>query len=334
MEGSITVAIDAMSGDHGPSIVVPAALRIIEDNHLVSLILVGNESQLTALIGNQTSPRLTIAHAPTIVGMDDRPSYALRKKQDSSMAIALSLVKAGRAHACVSAGNTGALMLLSRSILRTHSGVDRPAIVKRIPSLTNSCYVLDLGANVDCSAEHLTQFAMMGSALVEALEAKSEPKVALLNVGEEDIKGNEQVRLASRMLAECELINYIGSVEGGDIFKPVADVVVCDGFVGNVALKSGEGVLEMILSTVKKAFSESWYGKFVGMLAIPVVKKLRVVLDSSSHNGASFIGLRATVVKSHGNALERGFYSAIQQAVFEAQKGVPELINARLDELI
>ena len=249
------------------------------------------------------------------------------------MAVALQLVKEGRAQACVSAGNTGALMLLSRSILRTHPGVDRPAIVKLIPSLTNRCYVLDLGANVDCSAEHLCQFAMMGSALVEALEGKALPRVALLNVGEEDIKGNEQVRLASRMLAESDLVNYVGYIEGGDIFKTIADVVVCDGFVGNVALKSGEGVVEMVVGLVQHSFQYNWYSRLVGFLALPVIQRVKKVLAPSRHNGASLIGLQATVIKSHGNADERGFRSAIEQAISEAKRGVPEMINARLDEI-
>ncbi len=323
-----------MSGDLGPAVVVPAALRSIEKNPFVSLVLVGDEAELRVLLQGHVSPRIAIEHASDVVRMDDRPSHALRKKQASSMAVALNLVRDGRAQACVSGGNTGALMLLARSILKTHPGVDRPAIIKRIPSPNNRCYVLDLGANVDCTAEHLYQFALMGSALVEAVEAKAEPRVALLNVGEEDIKGNEQVRLASRMLAECESINYIGYVEGGDIFKTIADVVVCDGFVGNVALKSGEGVVELILTVVKHAFSRNWYGKIVGYLAMPILGRLQAIFDPARYNGASLVGLQATVVKSHGNATERGFYTAIEQAIFEAQRGVPELINSRLDEII
>ncbi|WP_085942886.1 phosphate acyltransferase PlsX [Hahella ganghwensis] len=334
MERNITVAIDTMSGDFGPAVVVPAALRSVEKNPFASLILVGDELELKNLLKGQHCPRISIVHAPDVVRMDDRPSHALRKKQDSSMAVALGLVRDGEAHACVSAGNTGALMLLARSILKTHPGVDRPAIVKKIPSPSNRCYVLDLGANVDCTAEHLYQFALMGSALVEAVENTSEPRIALLNVGEEDIKGNEQVRLASRMLAECEMLNYIGYVEGGDIFKTIADVVVCDGFVGNVALKSGEGVVELLLKVVKGAFERNWYSKCVGYLALPILGRLQAIFDPARHNGASLIGLQATVVKSHGNATERGFYTAINQALFEAQRGVPEMINARLDELI
>ncbi|WLQ15279.1 phosphate acyltransferase PlsX [Hahella aquimaris] len=335
MERNITVAVDTMSGDFGPSIVIPAALKCIKNNPFVSLILVGDEAELRSLLRNQpSSPRISIVHAPDVVRMDDRPSHALRKKQQSSMAVALSLVRQKAAHACVSAGNTGALMLLARSILKTHPGVDRPAIVKRIPSPKNRCYVLDLGANVDCTAEHLYQFALMGSALVEALEGKPEPRVALLNVGEEEIKGNEQVRLASRMLAECESVNYIGYVEGGDIFKTIADVVVCDGFVGNVALKAGEGVVELMIGMVKSVFNRNWYSRLVGYAALPMLRKLRDLVDPSRHNGASLIGLQATVIKSHGNARETGFLSALEQAIFEAQKGVPEMINARLDELI
>ncbi len=323
-----------MSGDLGPTIVVPAALHSLSNNPHIRIILVGDESRLNQLLTGCTSPRITVVHATDVVRMDDRPSHALRKKQDSSMAIALQLVKEGKADACVSAGNTGALMLLSRSILRTHPGVDRPAIIKHIPAVQERCYVLDLGANVDCSAEHLCQFAMMGSALVEALEGKSEPRVALLNVGEEDIKGNEQVRLASRMLAEGELVNYIGYVEGGDIFKGVADVIVCDGFVGNVALKSSEGVVRVVMGFVQQTFRQTWYGRLIGWLARPLLADVKRMLDPAAHNGASLIGLQGTVIKSHGNADQIAFQSAIEEAIFEAQKGVPEMINSRLDELM
>jgi len=290
MPAGITIAIDAMSGDDGLDIVVPAALAYLQKKSQVSLlssdnaaeanktfniILVGDQNKLEVLLLGQnnsdsssnTSPllelpsNLSIVHADSVVEMDDRPSLVLRQKRDSSMAVALQLVKDGKADACVSAGNTGALMILGRAILGTYPGIDRPAITKMFPSQGGGTFVLDLGANVDSSAEHLLQFAIMGQLLAKIIKGIETPKVALLNVGGESIKGNEQVRLAASLIEESELVNYVGFAEGGDIFRSKADVIVCDGFVGNVALKSAEGAAQILLKEIKDFFKDTWYRK-------------------------------------------------------------------------
>ena len=268
---SFTIAIDAMSGDRGPAVAVAAALDAVRENEALSIILVGQQSELEAFLVEPQHPRIRIVEAVEVVRMNERPSHALRHKQHSSMAVALRLVRDGEAQGCVSAGNTGALMAFGRSLLRMYPGIERPAIVKQIPSLRGRCHVLDLGANVDAGAENLYQFALMGSLMAAAINNLQEPRVALLNVGEEEIKGNEQVRLASHMLAQCESLNFIGYVEGSYLFRDVADVVVCDGFVGNIALKTGEGVATMLMELLDQAFSKTLYGRFVGWLARPTI---------------------------------------------------------------
>jgi glycerol-3-phosphate acyltransferase PlsX len=266
--------------------------------------------------------------------MDERPSHALRNKQDSSMAVAMMLVAEGRADACVSAGNTGALMMLGRSILKMFPGIDRPAITKLFPSQGGGCFVLDLGANVDCTAEHLLQFALMGQSLAHAIKGVERPRVALLNVGGESIKGNEQVRLAATLFEQCEAINYVGFAEGGDIFRAVADVIVCDGFVGNVALKSAEGAAKIILNGVRNFFAESWYTRLLARLVTPLIAKGLRQLDPETHNGAMFLGLQGVLVKSHGAATVASFEHAIDLAAQEARVNLPGLIAARLDEML
>lgn len=347
MSAAITIAIDAMSGDEGPEIVVPAALAFLQKNEAFDIILVGNQDKLEALLclNSKNSPQettselsgphtsITIVHADTVVSMDEQPSRALRQKQDSSMAIALGLVRDGRADACVSAGNTGALMMMGRSILRMYPGIDRPAITKLFPSQGGGCFVLDLGANVDSSAEHLLQFALMGQLLAQAIKKVDKPKVALLNVGGESIKGNEQVRLAASLIKECDAVNYVGFVEGGDIFRSAADVIVCDGFVGNVALKSAEGAVQIILSGVKAFFTETWYKKIIGRLLLPWLAKNLKQLDPETHNGAIFLGLQGVLVKSHGSASSASFEHAIELAAKEAQANLPALINSQLEEV-
>lgn len=324
-----------MSGDRGPAPAIAAALSCLSRFPELAITLVGQPAvvdpvlQQNALFG----PRLLAAHATEVVGMADKPTQVLRRRAITSMSVALGLVRDG-ADACVSAGNTGALMLLARSILKTHPGVDRPAIIKRIPSPFNACYVVDLGANVDCRAEHLYQFGLMGAAMVEALENKRNPRVALLNVGEEETKGNEQVRLASRMMQESPSLNYAGFIEGDALFRTEVDVVVCDGFVGNVALKTGEGVGRMLTDLLRQEFSRGVYARLVGLLAAPVLQRLGLTLDPARHNGASLVGLSRTVVKCHGNSQALGFESAIIQAMYEAARGVPQKIHARLDELL
>lgn len=330
---AVTLAIDVMSGDRGPEVAVAAALEAVAENEALTLILVGDQARLRALL-HSGHPRIRIQPASDVVRMNERPSHALRHKQNASMAVALRLVRDGEAQGCVSAGNTGALMAFGRSILKMYPGIERPAITKLIPSLRGRCHVLDLGANVDASAENLYQFALMGSLMAAAVSGIAEPRVALLNVGEEEIKGNEQVRLASHMLAQCETLNYIGYVEGSDLFRDVADVVVCDGFVGNVALKTGEGVAGLLIELMEQAFHRTWYSRLVGLLARPIVGRLLSEMDPARHNGASLLGLQGVVIKSHGNANELAMKSAIRQAVTEVELEVPRRINDRLDDLL
>lgn len=329
----VTIAVDAMSGDQGPEIAVSAALGAVQENEALSIILVGIRSELEAFL-SAPHARIQIVEAVDVVRMNERPSHALRQKQHSSMAVALRLVRDGEAEACVSAGNTGALMALGRSVLKMYPGIERPAIVKLIPSLRGRCHVLDLGANVDASAENLYQFAIMGSLMASAVNNLQEPRVALLNVGEEEVKGNEQVRLASHMLAQCETLNYIGYVEGSDLFRDVADVVVCDGFVGNIALKTGEGVAGMLMELLDQAFTRTIYGRIVGWFARSMLIRLLKTIDPSRHNGASLLGLQGVVVKSHGDANAHAMKAAIRQALREVRLEVPARINAQLDDLL
>jgi glycerol-3-phosphate acyltransferase PlsX len=322
-----------MGGDFGPSVVIPAALEALSNYQTLRLILVGKLDQMEAqfrLMGKEISdlnPRLTIVDAPEVVKMDDPPALALRQKKASSMRMAINLVKNGEAQACVSAGNTGALMAIARFVLKTIPGIDRPAIVYSLPSQIGQVHVLDLGANVDCRPEDLFQFAVMGSVLATAVANNPCPKVALLNVGSEAIKGSEQVKRAAEILSQSgQGLNYIGFVEGDDIYKGTADVVVCDGFVGNVALKTSEGLAKMIIRAAKEEFMRHWYSKLAALLAAPVLKRLHNRLDPGKYNGASLLGLRGIVIKSHGNADIKAFTTAIGAAMIEAEKNVPEKI--------
>ena len=330
-----TIALDAMGGDFGPQVVVPAALEILNHNQKVDLILVGDEGVLTQALASSPylGNRLAIHHASEIVEMHEPPSKALRNKKDSSMRVAIDLVKEGKAAACVSAGNTGALMAISKFVLKTIPGIDRPAIIGVVPSLKGHTHVLDLGANVDSSAEHLRQFAIMAYELVKAVEHNPNPKVGLLNIGEEEIKGNEQVKQAMKLIAESH-INFIGSVEGNDIYTGDVDIVVTDGFIGNVALKTSEGLAKMISEALKQAFSENLLTKLAGLIALPVLRTFRKRFDPRQYNGASLVGLRGIVVKSHGNADCVAFAKAIEIAILEIENAVPEKIGARMAELI
>lgn len=329
-----TLAVDVMSGDFGPRVAVPASIKYLCDHPDVSLVLVGDPSQINPLLVSTDCDRLSVEPAASVVAMSDKPSFALRKRRDSSMARAIQLVADGQANACVSAGNTGALMAMGHYLLRMHPGIDRPAITTGIPTAEGHCYMLDLGANVDCSAEQLFQFALMGSALAEAVDGLQQPRVALLNVGAEEIKGNEQVKLASRLLQEHKELNYIGYIEGNDIYSGKADVVVCDGFVGNVALKSSEGLARLIGRQLEQQFTRSWYGRVVGLLAKPVLNQMRHQLDPSRRNGASLLGLQGIVVKSHGSATQECFGHAIAQARNEVFRDVSGVISARLGGLM
>jgi len=332
MSGQLTLALDGMGGDHGPSVVVPAALSFLKKRDDINLILVGDETVLSRHLDGcdpSISHRVHIHHASQVVSMEDLPSQALRGKKDSSMRVAINLVKSGDAQACVSAGNTGALMATARFVLKTLPGIDRPAIICPIPSKGGHTHMLDLGANADCTAEHLLQFAVMGSALATAVHEMDSPRVGLLNIGEEEIKGTETVRDASSLLGGSHL-NYIGYVEGNDIFSGDVDVVVSDGFVGNVSLKTMEGVAKMIGAYIREEFNRNILTKILGLVAMPVLSALRRRTDPRRYNGASLVGLQGIVIKSHGGADEVAFENAIRIAALEVEKDVPARISRLL----
>jgi glycerol-3-phosphate acyltransferase PlsX len=336
MNSRYTIALDVMGGDHGPEVVIPAALASLKAREDLAVVLVGDEDIIRAAIGDASTAfagRILVQHASQRVEMDDLPSYALRNKKDSSMRVALNLVKDGKADACVSAGNTGALMATARFVLKTIAGIDRPAICTKLPSLKGQTWMLDLGANVDCSAEHLCQFALMGSVLASAVDSIDRPRVGLLNIGEEEIKGNEQVRKAALCL-ETSGLHYIGYVEGDDIYKGDVDVVVCDGFVGNVALKTSEGLAKMISEFMKREFTRNLLTKLAAVIALPVLRAFRRRIDPRRYNGASLLGLRGIVVKSHGGADALAFANAIEFAVLEIQQAVPDRINEQLHTMM
>jgi glycerol-3-phosphate acyltransferase PlsX len=325
-----------MGGDHGPSVVIPAALQVLNSHPEICLILVGDQTVLQEELQQyqaQDNARLIIHHASQKVEMDESPAIALRSKKDSSMRVAINLVKNGTSAACVSAGNTGALMATARFVLKTLPGIERPAIVSALPTVKGHSYVLDLGANVDSSAEHLVQFALMGSVLAELVDGNNNPTVGLLNIGEEEIKGNERVKEAARLLAETDL-NYKGFIEGDGLYRGEADVVVCDGFVGNVALKASEGVVHMIRHFLRQSFGRNIFTKIAGLIASPVLKKFRDELDPRAYNGANFIGLKGIVIKSHGGTDSIGFANAINMAIIEAKHDVPSKISKHLDVLL
>jgi glycerol-3-phosphate acyltransferase PlsX len=329
----ITVAIDAMGGDHGPHVTVPAALKALESDAQLNIVLVGLSDAIEAeLKANKVSvsSRLRIHHASEVVTMDESPQSALKNKKDSSMRVAINLVKNGEANACVSAGNTGALMATARFVLKTLPGIDRPAIASTLPSEKGNTYMLDLGANADCTPEHLYQFAIMGAMLVSCVEHKDHPTVGLLNIGSEDIKGNEVVKQAGELLKASHL-NFYGNVEGDDIFKGTTDLVVCDGFVGNVSLKTTEGLAHMMGKFLTQEFKKSWLTKLMALCALPVLKAFKKRLDPRRYNGASFLGLRGIVVKSHGGADALAYLSAIHVAIEEARSGVLRRITEQLE---
>ncbi len=329
----ITIAIDAMGGDHGPHVTVPAALRALKEDSQLTIILVGLQDAIQAeLIANKasTGPNLHIYQASEVVLMDETPQSAMKNKKDSSMRVAINLTKTGEANACVSAGNTGALMATARFVLKTLPGIERPAIASALPSEKGSTYMLDLGANADCNAEQLLQFAVMGAMLVSCVEHKENPSVGLLNIGSEDIKGNEVVKKTSELLRNSHL-NFYGNIEGDDIFKGTTDLVVCDGFVGNVSLKTTEGLAHMMGKFLTQEFKKSWLTKLMALCAMPVLKAFKKRLDPRRYNGASFLGLRGIVVKSHGGADDFAFYHAIHVAIEEARNGVLDRITEQLE---
>lgn len=320
----ITIAVDAMGGDHGPHVTVKASLDFLHKNPDVNIVLVGLQDAINAELSvtkSSVGTRLRVHHASEVVKMDDPLPVALRTKKDSSMRVTADLVKRGEADAGVSAGNTGALMAVSRFVLKTLPGIDRPAIASTLPSRKGRTYMLDLGANVDCTAEHLRQFAIMGSALVAAIEHKDRPSIGLLNIGEEEIKGNDAVKQAGELLRVSGL-NFLGNVEGDDIYKGTVDVVVCDGFVGNVALKTSEGLAKLIGDQLRTEFRKNPLTRLAGLFSLPVLRAFKSKLDPRRYNGASLLGLNGVIIKSHGSADVFSFEQAILKAAEEVRGGL------------
>lgn len=337
LTGPVRLAVDCMGGDHGVSVTLPACRAFLAAHPDAELLLVGLATALAPAAG---WARCTLVNATEVVAMDDTVEVALRRKRDSSMRVAINQVKlvdgVAAAHACVSAGNTGALMAVARYVLKTLEGIDRPAIASVMPN-RNDGYttMLDLGANVDCTAEHLLQFAVMGSALVATVEGKANPSVGLLNIGEEAIKGSETIKRAGELLREAAAgghLNFIGNVEGNDIFSGKADIVVCDGFVGNVALKTTEGLAAMLSSFIRQEFTRNWYTKLAAVVALPVLKHFKRRVDHRRYNGAALLGLRGLVFKSHGSADAFAFEQALNRAYDAARNCLLDRVHDRILE--
>jgi glycerol-3-phosphate acyltransferase PlsX len=335
---NLTISLDMMGGDYGPRSTIPAAIAAVQQFPQLHLILCGNSQYLQTELNKQDAlnhPQFTIQHCDQVVNMDEKPAVALRSKRNSSMRIALDLVHSGKSMACVSSGNTGALLAMAHYVLKMLPGVERPALIATLPTNGNKpVYLLDLGANVTCDSEVLFQFAVMGAVMAEEVESIPSPKIALLNMGEEAIKGSDQIKHASRLLSETPSINYVGYIEGSDIFSGKADVVVCDGFVGNVALKTCEGIAKLIIVKLKHSLNKNLVSRFLGFLLLPALKKLYKRVNPDHYNGASLIGLNGIVVKSHGNASAIAFLNAIKEAVREVERQVPEKIKDKLEAVL
>lgn len=336
MTKNVTLSIDVMGGDFGAKVTIPAALDVLNRKTNLDLILVGDESIIRDHLADRADRfknRIKIHHTTQTVTMDELPSKALRGKKDSSMRVAIDLVKSGEAQACISAGNTGALMATARFVLKTLPGIDRPAIISEMPSIEGETFVLDLGANIECSAEHLFQFAVMGSELVTAMRGIKNPRIGLLNIGEEEIKGIEDVKQASVLLAKSNL-NYIGYVEGDNICKGGADLIVTNGFAGNIALKSIEGAARLISHTLRRTFVSSLYSKLAAIIAMPVLNRVKQHVDPGNYNGASFLGLQGVVIKSHGSADQNAYANAILTGMREAEIDIPRRIRQRVENTL
>ena len=329
---TITLAVDAMGGDHGPSVTIPAAINALSKYDQLHIILVGDKELIQTELkkSKYTNMRLSIQHASEVVDMDESPQSALKNKKDSSMRVAINLIKEEKAQACVSAGNTGALMATARYVLKMLPGIDRPAIASSLPSQKGTTYMLDLGANTDCTAENLFQFAVMGAMLVSSVTGNPKPSVGLLNIGSEDMKGNEVVKQAGELLRRSHL-NFYGNVEGNDIFKGTTDIVVCDGFVGNVALKTAEGIAQLMGRFLTQEFKRNWITKSMAFLSLLVLNRFKKRLDPRRYNGASFLGVKGIVVKSHGGADSYSFFYAIRTAIEESKNNVLENIQKQLE---
>ena len=334
----ITISIDAMGGDHGLDTTIPAVGELLSEVSQVKLVLVGDESRIHKAIDRHrlkdkldNNQGIIIHHASEVVEMDENPATALRRKKDSSMRVAINLVKDGQADGCVSAGNTGALMATARFVLSMLPGIDRPAICGILPRTNGHTHMLDLGANVDTPPEILLQFGMMGTELVKCLDNKSNPKVGLLNIGVEEIKGNETIKATSKLFKESRL-NYVGFVEADEIYLGNTDLVVCDGVLGNVALKASEGVAQMIMTVMKDEFLKNALTKISATVAKPVINSIKYRLDHRRYNGASLLGLNGTVVKSHGGIDALGFKHAVAVAIKEIEKNLVKQIQETLLE--
>ncbi|MDO6426934.1 phosphate acyltransferase PlsX [Thalassotalea sp. 1_MG-2023] len=332
----LTIAIDVMGGDQGPLVTLPAAMLAIEKSADLKLILCGDNTLISNFLQQhqlEDHPRLSIKHTTDVVTMDEKPSSALRTKKDSSMRKAIDFVHSGQAHACVSAGNTGALFSIAHFVLKTLSTVERPALISALPTHHDDKHVfmLDLGANVFCDSSVLYQFGVMGTVMAEQVEGINKPRVALLNMGVEEIKGSDHIKMAATLLSENPDINYVGFIEGNDIFNNKADVIVCDGFVGNVALKTCEGVARLVYQKLKSVLSQHIFARLLGRFFAPTLKKLFKALNPDQYNGASLIGLRGIVIKSHGNAGVTAFTNAIFEAMKEVERQVPEKITKKLE---
>ncbi|MCL1077489.1 phosphate acyltransferase PlsX [Parashewanella spongiae] len=334
---NLTLALDAMGGDNGPQVSVPASLQALRFNPNLKIILVGDQTKISPYLTDtkDIQSRFTVIHTDEVVTMTDRPAQALRNRKNSSMRKVIELVRDGGADACLSAGNTGALMAISKVLLKTLPGIDRPALIGRLPTSSNKpVYVLDLGANVSCDSETLFQFAVMGSVVCEVVEQNKSPTVSLLNVGIEEIKGNDQVQQAGLLLQESPQINYSGFIEGHEIYSGSSDVIVCDGFVGNITLKTSEGIAKFLIARLKKGFTKGIIVRFLSKLVTPHIESVFNQMNPDHYNGASLVGLRGVVVKSHGNADKVAFTNAINLAVTEAQRRLPELISERLKSIL
>lgn len=332
---NVTVAIDIMGGDRGPHVFLDAIKQILTDFDAVSIILCGDESTLSSFTSALApySPRVSYEVCEQIVEMTDKPALAIRQKKQSSMRRALDLTQQDIAQSCVSGGNTGALMAMAYYVLKTIPGISRPALCTLLPTQNSKkVLLLDLGASINYDAENLYQYAVMGSVLMQQTQGIPSPAVALLNVGEEDIKGNSLVKHADSLIRNCESLNYVGYVEGDDIFAGETDVVVTDGFTGNVALKASEGIAKYLLEEIKTLSKETFFARILSKLALPLLKSLYQRMNPDQYNGASLLGLRSTVVKSHGNASSDACYYAIAQAINEAQQAVPEKIKTKIEQ--
>lgn len=334
----LTIALDIMGGDHGPPVILSATLKAIRQHPDFKFILCGDRQIINTALEDllpEQRARVSVSHCEEVVDMGEAPAFALRNKKHSSMRRIIELVASNEADACVSAGNTGALLAMAYYLLKTLPGVDRPALVSAMPTASqHKVFLLDLGANVNCTSETLFQYGVMGSVLAAQVSGIEQPRVALLNVGEEDIKGNAQVKLADQLFRKAEAINYIGYVEGDDIFTDCADVVVTDGFTGNVALKSTEGLAKLVIFEVKRQSQVNLLTRIMARIALPLLKSIYNRVNPDQYNGASLLGLRGIVIKSHGNASADAFYYAIQQAMLEAKMGIPEKIKSKIETVL